>query len=218
MVWNLILAHLLADFPLQTRTLFELKKRNIWGVMLHSGVCVLLIIILVPNLFLVPSSLLLFFTSHTLFDWLKVKITDKYPSLDNIIFFLLDQVFHIVIILIVSKFWPQESIYSLLQVKYVSFYCIVGPASMIFLFYFKKLFYRYEASAVVSKRSWYGALERMALFTLIVLPMPFYFLIPFVLMGRGWFFEEETDTALDLVVSAIIAILFGIVFRLLWIK
>lgn len=217
MVWNLILAHLLADFPLQTQTFFELKKRSIWGVMLHSGMCVLLVIILVPSLFLAPLALLLFFASHTLFDWLKIKITNKFPSKDNILFFLLDQVFHIFIILIVAKAWPQESIYSDLQVKYVSFYCIVGPASMIFLFYFKKLFYRYEVSAVVSKRSWYGALERMVLFTLIVLPPPFYFLIPFALMGRGWFFEQERDTSIDLVVSAIIAVFFGIVF-LLWIK
>lgn len=218
MIWNLILAHLLADFPLQTMSLFELKKRSIKGVILHSGICVLLVIILVPSLLLVPQSLLLFFVSHTLFDWLKIKITNKYPSLDNIIFFLIDQVFHIVIILIVANLWPRESIYSILQVKYLSFYCTIGPASMIFLFYFKKVFYRYEILEVVSKRSWYGAGERMLLFTLVILPSPFYFLIPFVLMGRGWFFEEKRDTALDLVVSAIIAVVFSIVFKLIWIK
>ncbi|MEW6007709.1 MAG: DUF3307 domain-containing protein [bacterium] len=214
MIWNLLLAHLLADFPLQTRTLFELKKRSIWGVMLHSAICVLLVIILVPHLLLKPQSLLLFFVSHTIFDWLKVKITDKYPSLDNIIFFILDQVFHLVIILIVAKLWLSENIYSLSQVKYVSLYCIVGPASMIFLFYFKRLFYRYERSAVVSKRSWYCAFERMVLLTFILLPAPFYFAIPFILMARGWLFKEEADTALDLVASTTITVFCGLVLKI----
>ncbi|MEW6102283.1 MAG: DUF3307 domain-containing protein [bacterium] len=214
MIWNLLLAHLLADFPLQTRTLFELKKRSVWGVMLHSLVCVLLVIILVPHLLLKPVSLLLFFVSHTLFDWLKIKMTDKWPSLDNIIFFILDQIFHLVIILIVAKLWLCENIYSLSQVKYVSLYCIVGPASMILLFYFKRLFYRYETSVVVSKRSWYGAFERMVLFTLVLLPSPFYFAIPFVLMLRGWLFEEERDTALDLVVSTVIAGFCGLALKI----
>jgi len=214
MIWNLLLAHLLADFPLQTQSLFELKKRNIKGVMLHSGVCVLLIIILVPHLLKFPQSLLLLFVSHTIFDWLKIKITDKYPAWDNIIFFLLDQALHILIIFIVYKLWPVESIYLESQVKYVSFYCITGPASMIFLFYFKRLFYRQETSAVVSKRSWYSALERMVVLTLIILPPPFFFLIPFVLILRGFLFEEEVDTALDLVASSIIAVFFGIVFKI----
>lgn len=214
MIWNLILAHLLADFPLQTQTLFELKKGSILGIIFHSGVCVLLVIVLAPHLLLVPQSLLLFFISHTFFDWLKIKITDKYPSLDNIVFFLLDQVFHLVIILIVANLWPVESIYSPFLVKCFSFYCIVGPASMVFMFYVKKLFYRYQLSEVISKRSWYGALERSTIFTLIILPAPFYFLIPFALMGRGWLFEEKMDTALDLVISTIIAMFSGIVFKL----
>lgn len=214
MVWNLILAHLLADFPLQTKILFELKKRSIGGLILHSGVWVLLVIILVPHLLLLPKSLALFFVSHTFFDFVKLKITEKYPRLDNIVFFLIDQMFHIVVILIASNIWPQESIYSIFKVKCLLFYCLVGPASMTFLFYFKKLFYRYEIREVVSKKSWYGALERSVIFTLIILPFSFYFLIPFVLIGRGFFFKEEWDTALDLIISTMIATFCGIVFKL----
>ncbi|MEW6680413.1 MAG: DUF3307 domain-containing protein, partial [bacterium] len=161
-----------------------------------------------------PVSLLLFFVSHTLFDWLKIKMTNKWPRLNNIIFFILDQIFHLVIILIVANLWPCENIYSLSQVKYVSFYCIVGPASMILLFYFKRLFYRYETSVVVSKMSWYGAFERMVLLTFILLPVPFYFAIPFILMTRGWLFKEEADTALDLVASTTIAVFCGLVLKI----
>jgi hypothetical protein len=209
-IWQLLLAHLLADFPLQFESLFELKKRSMIGVLLHSTICTLLAVLLAPHLITIVSCWLLFFISHALFDWLKVYITNKKASLDNLWFFLLDQALHILIILTACKLWPNSETPASPVIPYICIYTIVGPASMVFLFYFKRLFYD-ELSDINSIRSWYGCLERMAVLTLILLPSPFYFTIPLLFMVRGIIFTEEKDTSLDLVVSSFIAVFCGLI-------
>ncbi len=215
MIWSLLLAHLLADFPLQTESIFELKKRNIWGIMLHSGIVTILSVLFVPHLLVIISAWALLFCSHTFMDWIKVRLTEINPKFDNILFFIIDQLFHISIIFLVAILFPGPSVLKENIVIYLCSYITIGPFSMIFLFYFKRLFYGEETSLPISPRNWFGTLERMIIFTLVIAPSPFYFLIPFVLMIRGLVFKEEQDTALDLAASCTIAVFLGLLIRIL---
>ncbi|MEK9149027.1 MAG: DUF3307 domain-containing protein [Candidatus Desantisbacteria bacterium] len=211
MFWQLIFAHLLADFPLQFETVFKLKKRGISGIMLHSGMWTVVAIISAPHLACNLLAWLFFFLSHTLIDWAKIKGTEKIPALDNLWMFLLDQLLHLFVIYLACGFWPDSNKPISFIIPYLSFYIIVGPAGIILNFYIKKLFYGAETSAIVSKEAYYLAGERMAIFTLILLPSPFYFCLPLLLMGRGLIFAEKKDTALDIVVSTLLSVFCGLI-------
>jgi hypothetical protein len=214
MFWQLIFAHLLTDFPLQLETIFELKKRGIFGIMLHSGMWTVVAIILAPHLALNLLSWGLFFVSHTIIDWLKIKVTEIMPALDNLWMFLLDQILHILVIYIACWFWSDSNEPVSFIILYLCFYIISGPAGIILNFYIKKLFYGSETSVIVSKEAYYFAGERMAIFTLILLPYPFYFCLPLLLMGRGLIFTERRDSALDIAISTALAVFCGLVFIL----
>lgn len=210
MIWQLLLAHLLADFPLQFETVFELKKRGMAGIMLHSGIWTVVAIILTPHLALNLLAWLFFFISHTIIDWAKIKGTERIPKLDNLWMFLLDQLLHIAVIYLAVGFWPDSNKPISFIIPILSFYIIAGPAGIILNFYIKKLFFGSQTSAIVSKEAYYLAGERMVVFTLIVLPSPFYFCLPIILMGRGLIFAERKDTALDIVVSTALSVFCGL--------
>ncbi|MBU1262368.1 DUF3307 domain-containing protein [bacterium] len=210
MIWQLLLAHLLADFPLQFETVFELKKRGRAGIMLHSGIWTVLAIIFAPHLAFNLLAWGFFFLSHTIIDWAKIKGTEKIPALDNLWMFLLDQLLHIFVIYLACGFWPDSNRPISFVIPYLCFYIIAGPAGIILNFYIKKLFIGSETSAIVSKEAYYLAGERMVVFTLILLPSPFYFTIPLILMGRGLIFAERKDTALDIVLSTFLSVFCGL--------
>jgi len=100
MFWflRLLLAHLLADFPLQTNTIFRLKKRSFWGVFLHVSIFFILSIIFsVPYLKYIYSWIYLLLLSifHIYIDWTRVKVSNKFKEQDNLLYFLFDQLEHL---------------------------------------------------------------------------------------------------------------------------
>jgi len=95
--WLLILAHFIADFPLQSDKIFALKSKHKWGILPH------IFISFITNLFIAFPFLgfknfwvAVFFLAiiHYLLDWLKILLTQKLLS-DSVLIFLLDQAFHI---------------------------------------------------------------------------------------------------------------------------
>ncbi|MFH1282624.1 MAG: DUF3307 domain-containing protein [bacterium] len=107
--WQLMLAHFLADFSLQSAALVYLKKENLWGILLHTSIftftsCAISWKILgiewvvcgVPIYGWIFVGILSIF--HFFVDWLKVVITNKHPKLDNLLLFVVDQFLHVVLI------------------------------------------------------------------------------------------------------------------------
>ncbi len=89
----LLLAHFLADFPLQTNAIYQWKVRSFWGVLIHSFLHLLCMVALfLRNLPQVWIPLGILFLLHTLQDHLKVRIGAEKVNTPRP--FILDQVLH----------------------------------------------------------------------------------------------------------------------------
>ncbi len=102
--YRLLLAHIIADFPLQTKQIFKVKMNTQWGVILHT-----LIVLIFSVLFAFPYLegskviiiLLIIFLSHTVIDKLKLEYSKKTNN-QSIKILILDQVLHIAIIAVLT--------------------------------------------------------------------------------------------------------------------
>ncbi|MHC2994410.1 MAG: DUF3307 domain-containing protein [Candidatus Atribacteria bacterium] len=104
LLYRLLLAHIIADFPLQTKQIFRVKMNTKWGVILHTT-----IVLIFSILFIFPylenpkviAILLIVFLSHTIIDKIKLERSKK-TNANNLKVFLIDQVLHISIIAILT--------------------------------------------------------------------------------------------------------------------
>jgi len=102
--YRLLLAHIIADFPLQTNQIFKVKTNTEWGVLIHT-----LIVLIFSILFAFPYLeapkviiiLLVIFLSHTVIDKLKMEYSKKTKN-QSIRILLLDQALHIAIIAVLT--------------------------------------------------------------------------------------------------------------------
>ncbi len=102
--YRLLLAHIIADFPLQTNQIFKVKTNTEWGVLLHT-----LVVLIFSILFSFPYLedpkviiiLLVIFLSHTVIDKLKMEYSKKLKN-QSIRILLLDQALHITIIAVLT--------------------------------------------------------------------------------------------------------------------
>jgi hypothetical protein len=104
---NLLLAHFIADYPLQPGWLVAMKQRGIVGVLIHT------VIHLVTSMFLVWPwledervwwALGVIFVTHNLIDITKVYLDKKHPSC-RLSLYLTDQAAHVTVILLVTWIW-----------------------------------------------------------------------------------------------------------------
>jgi hypothetical protein len=104
--WRLMLAHVIADFPLQTDAVFSIKKNTGWGVFLHGAIFTLTALLAAMNDLAVPMvwvgliSLGLF---HVAVDKGKLVLAGG-GRRDNLGYFLLDQALHVGAIGLMSFF------------------------------------------------------------------------------------------------------------------
>ena len=108
--YRLLLAHIIADFPLQTDEIFNIKTNKKWGVLIHSGI-VLVFSVLLTSKYLENNSvlmiILIIFITHTIIDKLKIKYSKKYSN-HELLLFLLDQLLHISIIFLLTCNFTQK--------------------------------------------------------------------------------------------------------------
>lgn len=89
----LLLAHFLADFPLQTNAIYQWKVKSFWGGMVHSSLHLLCMgVLFLQDLPQVWAPLGILFLLHTLQDHLKVRIGAEKGNTPKP--FILDQVLH----------------------------------------------------------------------------------------------------------------------------
>lgn len=125
--WPLLLAHLIADFSLQTNAIFRLKKQSPVGVYLHVAIyTVVNIAILFPYLGSVNTWLGVVFLAafHGTVDSGKLKLSEKL-SRDILIYFLFDQLLHVVSIAFAS--------FVLIRQANFTYPFFVNPKYMVFL-------------------------------------------------------------------------------------
>lgn len=96
---TLILAHLFADFPLQTNTIARLKSRYTVGVLLHVIIYVIVTGLLLENALQYLPLLLGLGVVHFLIDVTKLRICKDKTTLQA---FLVDQIAHFLSMLIAT--------------------------------------------------------------------------------------------------------------------
>lgn len=109
--WNLLFAHVVGDFPLQTDTVYKWKASYKWGILPHITICTVLnVLLLFPFLNNGHTWIAIIFLSiiHALLDRGKILISQK-TSKDTFFLFLFDQVFHVISIAI-AAIWLSKNI------------------------------------------------------------------------------------------------------------
>ncbi len=95
--WLLLLAHFIADFPLQSDKIFALKSKYKWGLLPHIFISLITnMIVAFPYLEFASfrKAILFLFGVHFVLDWLKLEFTRKLLS-DSVFVFLIDQMLHV---------------------------------------------------------------------------------------------------------------------------
>ncbi|GAB4113512.1 MAG: hypothetical protein Kow00103_05630 [Candidatus Caldatribacteriota bacterium] len=102
--YRLLLAHIIADFPLQTKQIFHIKMNTEWGVFLHTLIVLIFSVFLTfPYLeeFSYILILMIILITHTIIDKIKLEYSKKNND-QPIGVFLFDQILHLGIIFILS--------------------------------------------------------------------------------------------------------------------
>lgn len=125
----MILAHLLADFPLQTNLLYQLKRSTTAGLWLHSSLHAVTAFLLTGLRWDLWYVWLFLLVSHALTDWAKLnsKIKKQWVG------FLVDQAVHILVMVVITLWQPTLT--SLLPplLLYLAFLLAWIPAILMFL-------------------------------------------------------------------------------------
>lgn len=238
--YRLLLAHLLADFPLQFTQLFKLKVSSRWGTAFHGGIFTLLALILALP-YLAYNSMWIFILllgiSHIFIDETKLSLTRKF-KIDNLWLFLLDQGLHIGLIGLLATTvsgrvvwnWPLYNFPSFLTqayndpqskvIIYIIAYLIATFGGTFVIYYLKKTFFTRQLGKVIISRpeKYFGILERFLIVSLVIFPGHFYFFILVVLITRGitCIRQKQLGAWIDFLSSTILAITIGLILRI-WI-
>lgn len=122
--YRLLLAHIVADFPLQTKRIFNIKMNSEWGVILHTAIVLIFSIFFTfpyledPKYVMILS---IIFLSHTVIDKIKLEYSKKINN-QSLRIFLLDQILHIATI-------------TVLTVNFNKSYLLVFPFNNVFFNY-----------------------------------------------------------------------------------
>lgn len=125
----LYLAHLIADFPLQTNRIFELKAQGNRGILLHVGIHLLVAAVLIQNSYRYWYIFLLLGIMHFAIDWAKLRLPGRRQAPG----FILDQFAHVASILILVGLWPAVPAVMPLWLMWLGIVMILVPATLMFL-------------------------------------------------------------------------------------
>lgn len=207
--YRLLLAHVIADFPLQFTRIYRFKIESPFGSFVHSGIFSLLAILLVwPywNLARMWEFIFFLWFVHAIQDWLKVLVFEKY-HLDNIWVFLLDQSLHVgflgmVFIFGLARLTPPDILSKLVYlyndnnvVIYAIVFISVGFGGGIVISYIKNLFYSSGKKDLASPKRYIQVVERMLIMGLILLKGYYYLAIPGVWLIHGGYaaFKKRSE-------------------------
>ncbi len=225
--WRLLLAHFIADFPIQTNKIYFLKTKYPWGSFLHSGIFVIVAALLLWPLWGRPDFwffLLFLFVSHGIQDLLKI-IYNRKNRHDSVWIFLLDQVLHIAFISTVFLLPISLVKYTIGQgawfywysqdkpIIYLTFLVGIGFGGSILIPYVEKLVKHLPQVEIPPKFKYYGILERILVIILVSTPGYWYVFTPIVFLVR--YFSRETYSTVSVLVSFLAAVAGGIILRIM---
>lgn len=236
--YRLLLAHLIAEFPLQFDSIYRFKVRKRTGVWLHSFIFFLVaLLLLIPwwSVFRFWMFLVFLLFTHYVIDRLKVALSRKY-QVDNVGIFLLDQVAHIGCIGLVFFVGLDQTLgvnlsknLNILTVLYQSNQVVIYLIGYLFatfgasflVYYLEKWFFaaRIERGFLTSTEKYYSIFGGLVITTLSAIKGFYFILIPLVPISQWYLFslrkdaEKKAPTIFALVTNAAVATLVGFILR-----
>jgi hypothetical protein len=125
----LYLAHLIADFPLQTNRIYKLKNESNQGILLHVTIHLLVASILIEDALSHWPLFLVLGAAHFLIDWTKIR----YPAHRQTPGFILDQFAHLLTIVLIAAWQPDVLAVLPVPVMWWGILLILLPATLVFL-------------------------------------------------------------------------------------
>jgi len=223
---RLLLAHFIADFPLQTKRFYQFKLRGAEGSFVHSAIFAVLAAALLYPCWKVPllwDFLLFLWLVHGLQDWMKLTTAERL-GVDNMYTFLADQLLHIGFMAIVfatplARF--ESPVYkSAIGMLYanntamlaVSGYVVVVFAGVVVVSYIKKMVKGYKEPLVIDE-DWWGKLERFLVLTLL-LAGGWWLVLVWIPPLIGWFKgRKEKYGTIGVVSGFVFTVIIGLLLR-----
>lgn len=237
--WLLLLAHIISDFPLQTDRIYQIKKKYVWGVFLHVGVCTVInIIFLIPYIgnWQIWAIIVFLFFVHAILDRSKIVLTARWFK-DGVLYFFADQMMHVTTIWIASTILFDWSQFTPTLTIFPSFYenvplqiilsglifAIFGGAPIDY--YVLISYYRYRSDNPILKIAFPSFLQRipgyferfLATFG-IILGGIYYLFLPFALVPHYMLRKNQVEpdsVKYRFVVNIFLSILVGISVRII---
>lgn len=229
--WRLFLAHLLADFTLQTDAVNRLKRKGLPGMVLHVGTHIFVSVILVYD-FLYQSwfnisglqlkgwfIILVMSIIHFSIDELRIYVIDKLKFPDNTLNFLADQFAHFYFIFLLS---PINSFKNglFIQEKWVvilSCLVIISHFTTIFIYFLEKDFKHMQFPSFDQK--YFMIIERIIMWSFFFVKG--WWWLPFFILWLIQLFYVKTKKIIDIssiniYVSAFSSIIFGLISRIVY--
>jgi len=226
--YRLLLAHVIADFPLQFTSIYRFKIKSPSGPFLHSALFSLLAIPLVwPywNLTRMWEFIFFLWLIHGIQDWLKVVIFEKY-RMDNLWVFLLDQTLHVGFLAMLfpfglAKLTAPEALSKAVSlyndnnvVIYVIAFISIGFGGGVLISYVKNLFYSSGEVDLTSPQRYIQVVERMLIMGLMLLRGYYYLAIPGIWIIHGGYValrkkrqeQSHFSSIFDLILNTAIAV------------
>lgn len=218
------MAHLIADFPLQTDRVFVIKRKHPWGVVVHASVAGLLGFLFAGRYLTYPDviiGLLFLWITHIIIDKAKLVANQKLQK-ERVDLFLADQALHVALIWLVALIASPKGrlpiniaglgyLYnSDTFIKFLSGY-IVATYGIMLLIYSIKSTLGLRAELPGLKQRLIEFAERGSVVTLAIFGGMFYLLIPIFLVPRTVLSLRENPKygRLDIVLSVIFSLLIG---------
>jgi hypothetical protein len=232
--YRLLLAHVIADFPLQFTSIYRLKIKSLFGSFVHSGIFSLLAILLVwPywNLGIIWEFIFFLWLVHGIQDWLKVVVCENF-RLDNIWIFLLDQSLHMGFLGLLfpfglAKLTPAVAVSRLVSlyndnniIIYGIVFISVGFGGGILISYIKNLFYETGKVDLIFPQKYIQVAERILIMGSVLLKGYYYLAIPGIWIIHGVTFKKRKkerscfSSFFDLVLNTAIGVGIAIILKL----
>ncbi len=230
--WRVYLAHLLCDFTLQTEQLVKWKREKAWGLSAHVLIFFIVgAILTLGNLtklwptksgLLIPGWACLFTLSviHFLLDNGRVQvIASRGTHADNLYFFLLDQVFHLVTIYLFTSSVGEIEKWAILACLAV----FATHFTNIFLYYFERFSTENNKIKVYTPEKQYSLVERLLMVISLLLPgkwwLVIFIFLPLRMLAKKTFLSNPQGNSLsrqELVINYLFALLCGISARTIY--
>lgn len=227
MLIRLILAHAIADFPLQTNTIYNYKEKSKKGILLHVLIHFLTSYVLLFNMFNLKllGIVSLIAIIHFFQDWFKLYLQKKHEIFNRTFAFIFDQVLHIIVVFI-SYYYISKMLFGFIPhnffpVSYsdkigllLSLSILASFGGCVAIYFIDKSILKRN---ITYKKEYSGLLERMLIPIIIYLKMNIIYLLLLIVIRALYYYiynnrkEFKIIRTVNLILSPVIALLLSII-------